>query len=94
MTSSSKRPLLGIFLVCIASTLFPVMIGLVQQLIPRYGAVQLVWARQFSHLLFLVFAFGGLSMIGAFAVALITFPLNLWQLDDALIGLSDKGPKP
>jgi drug/metabolite transporter (DMT)-like permease len=75
VTSSSKRPLLGIFLVCMASTLFPVMIGLVQQLSPRYGAVQLVWARQFFHLLFLVVAFGA-----RFGRAVLRTTQLKWQL--------------
>ncbi len=43
---------------CTASTLFPIMNGLVQVLSTRYDTEQLVWARQSSHLVFLLALFG------------------------------------
>lgn len=55
---TSRRPLLGIVLVCVASSLFPVMLAMVQVLSPRYGTVQLVWARQLTHLIVLLVVFG------------------------------------
>jgi drug/metabolite transporter (DMT)-like permease len=51
------RPLLGIVLMCTASSLFPVMAALVQALGPRYGAEQLAWARQVSQLIVLFVLF-------------------------------------
>lgn len=52
-----NRPLLGILFMCTASTLFPMMNGLVQVLSPRYASEQLVWARQGSHVIFLLALF-------------------------------------
>jgi drug/metabolite transporter (DMT)-like permease len=46
----TSRPLLGIAFMCLASTLFPIMNGLVQVLSPRYPTEQLVWLRTVSHL--------------------------------------------
>jgi drug/metabolite transporter (DMT)-like permease len=52
------RILAGILFMCLASSLFPVMNGLVQVLSPRYPSEQLVWARVGSHLLFVLLLFG------------------------------------
>ena len=52
------RVLLGILFICLASSLFPVMNGLVQVLSPRYPSEQIVWARVISHLLFILVLFG------------------------------------
>jgi drug/metabolite transporter (DMT)-like permease len=49
------RPALGILYMCAASTLFPIMNGIVQLLSARYSAEQLVWVRTAGHLVF-VFA--------------------------------------
>ena len=49
------RPALGILYMCIASTIFPIMNGIVQLLSVRYSAEQLVWVRTAGHLVF-VFA--------------------------------------
>jgi drug/metabolite transporter (DMT)-like permease len=43
--------LLGVLLMCTASTLFPVMNGLVQVLSRSYPSEQLIWARTAGHLL-------------------------------------------
>ena len=53
----SKRVLLGIFFMCLASTLFPIMNGLVQVLSDRYSSPQIVWARTASHLIFIAVLF-------------------------------------
>jgi len=45
------RLLLGIFFMCAASTLFPIMNGIVQILSPRYPSEQIIWARTAGHLL-------------------------------------------
>ena len=52
------RTLIGILFMCTASSLFPVMNGLVQVLSPRYPSEQIVWARVISHLLFILVLFG------------------------------------
>ncbi|MBX9700322.1 MAG: DMT family transporter [Acetobacteraceae bacterium] len=46
-----RRVLLGVLLMCTASTIFPVMNGLVQVLSRYYPSEQLIWARVLSHLL-------------------------------------------
>lgn len=51
------RPLVGIFFMCCAGTVFPVMNGLVQVLAPYYSSEQIVWARTASHLLFVLLLF-------------------------------------
>ncbi|NOU05584.1 MAG: DMT family transporter [Hyphomicrobiaceae bacterium] len=54
---TSSRVLLGIFFMCLASTLFPVMNGLVQILSERFPSIEIVWARTISHLLFVLVLF-------------------------------------
>lgn len=51
------RTLLGILFMCLASSLFPVMNGLVQILSARYPSEQIVWARVVSHLVFILALF-------------------------------------
>jgi drug/metabolite transporter (DMT)-like permease len=48
---------LGIVFMCLASTLFPIMNGLVQLLSDRYSSEQIVWARTISHLVFILAIF-------------------------------------
>lgn len=50
-TTTAQKPALGILFMCLASSVFPVMNGLVQVLSPRYASEQLVWVRTASHLL-------------------------------------------
>ncbi len=45
------RLLLGIFFMCVATTLFPIMNGIVQVLSQRYLSEQIIWARTAGHLL-------------------------------------------
>ena len=54
---TASRPALGIFFMCLATTLFPFMNGLVQVLSERYSSEQIVWARITSHLLFVLALF-------------------------------------
>lgn len=49
--SLDRRVLLGVLLMCTASTIFPVMNGLVQVLSRHYPSEQLIWARVLAHLL-------------------------------------------
>lgn len=53
----TSRPLVGIFFMCLAHSLFPVMNGLVQVLSERYPSEQIVWARTASHLIFILALF-------------------------------------
>jgi len=61
-----NRTLVGILFMLAASSLFPVMNGLVQVLSARYSSEQLVWARTASHLVFILALFGprlGLAVV-------------------------------
>jgi drug/metabolite transporter (DMT)-like permease len=48
---------MGILCMLLASTLLPVMNGLVQILSERYATEQILWARAFSHLVFILALF-------------------------------------
>ena len=57
-TGPSRANLLrGIGFMCLASTLFPVMNGVVQVLSQRYPSDQIVWLRTAGHLLFVLALF-------------------------------------
>ena len=56
--TAHDRTLLGVLFMCLASSLFPVMNGLVQVLSPRYPSEQIVWARVVSHMVFILALFG------------------------------------
>ncbi len=56
-TISADRPLLGILLMCAASSLFPVMNGLAKLMSQSYSSEQVVWARTLSHLIFVLALF-------------------------------------
>src|SRR5918992_880590 len=73
--TANDRPLLGILFMCLASSLFPVMNGLVQVLSPRYPSEQIVWARVLSHMVFVLALFA--PRIGIVALVRTTQPL--WQ---------------
>lgn len=49
--------LLGMLFMCMASTLFPVMNGIVQVVSQRYPSDQIVWLRTAGHLLFVLALF-------------------------------------
>ena len=56
MTNTAVPPrqsslLLGIFFMCAACTLFPIMNGIVQVLSRTYPSEQIIWARTTGHLL-------------------------------------------
>jgi drug/metabolite transporter (DMT)-like permease len=55
---ASNRTLMGILCMLLASSLLPVMNGLVQILSARYSTEQLLWARASSHLVFILVLFG------------------------------------
>jgi len=74
------RPLLGILFMCTASSLFPVMNGLVQVLSDRYPSEQLVWARVVSHLVFILALFG--PRLG---VAVVRTTQPKWQITRSIV---------
>ena len=51
------RPMLGIFFMCVACSLFPIMNGVVKLLAQTYDFQQIVWARTSMHLLVVVLFF-------------------------------------
>jgi drug/metabolite transporter (DMT)-like permease len=55
--AASNRTLLGILSMLAASSLFPVMNGLVQIMSERYSTEQIVWARAASHMVFIAALF-------------------------------------
>lgn len=56
-TLPPEKLLLGMFFMCLASTLFPIMNGLVQVLSVRYPSEQIVWARCMAHLVVVLVLF-------------------------------------
>lgn len=62
------RPWLGVFFICLASALFPVMNGLVKLLTETYPFQEVVWARVASHLVLVAAVFlprRGLALVRA-----------------------------
>jgi drug/metabolite transporter (DMT)-like permease len=70
-----NRTLTGILFMLTASSLFPVMNGLVQVLSARYSSEQVVWARSASHLVFVLALFA--PSLGA---ALLRTTQLRWQI--------------
>jgi len=70
-----NRTLLGILCMLLASSLFPVMNGLVQVLSARYGTEQIVWARAASHFVFILALFAPRS-----GLALVRSATPGWQI--------------
>jgi drug/metabolite transporter (DMT)-like permease len=58
VTGVAQRPLLGILFMMLATSLFPVMNGLVKVLSAGYASEQIIWARTASHLVFVLLLFG------------------------------------
>ena len=74
--AAPNRALIGIACMLIASSLFPVMNGLVQILSERYSTEQVVWARAASHLMFILGLFAP-----RFGVAALLRTVTLkWQI--------------
>jgi drug/metabolite transporter (DMT)-like permease len=70
-----NRVLLGILCMLLASSLFPVMNGLVQVLSARFGTEQIVWARAASHFVFILALFAP-----RFGLALVRTATPGWQI--------------
>jgi drug/metabolite transporter (DMT)-like permease len=78
----ANRALLGIGLMLIASSLFPVMNGLVQVLSARYSSEQIVWARTASHLVFILALFAP-----RFGLGVVRTKRLPWQLGRTFVHL-------
>jgi drug/metabolite transporter (DMT)-like permease len=74
----------GIVFMCLASTLFPIMNGLVQVLSQRYPSDQIVWLRTGGHLLFVLALFA--PKFGF--VRLITTTVPKWQIARSVVLLA------
>jgi drug/metabolite transporter (DMT)-like permease len=70
-----NRTLIGIACMLLASSMFPVMNGLVQIMSERYSTEQVVWARAASHLVFILALFAP-----RFGVALVRTATLKWQI--------------
>lgn len=73
--AAPNRALVGIACMLLASSLFPVMNGLVQIMSERYTTEQVVWARAASHLVFILALFAP-----RFGVALVRTATLKWQI--------------
>jgi drug/metabolite transporter (DMT)-like permease len=73
--SAPNRALLGILCMLAASSLFPVMNGLVQILSARYNTEQIVWARAASHFVFILALFAP-----SYGTALVRTGMLKWQV--------------
>lgn len=69
---------------CLASTLFPVMNGVVQVLSQRYPSEQIVWVRTGGHLLFILALFA--PRFGF--VRLVTTSVPRWQIARSVVLLA------
>jgi drug/metabolite transporter (DMT)-like permease len=79
-TTAAHRPALGILFMCLASTVFPVMNGLVQVLSPRYSSEQLVWVRTASHLLIVL-----ALLLPAHGMSIVKSARPQWQIARSLL---------
>src|SRR5262245_5631714 len=75
VASTPNRVLLGILSMLVASSLFPVMNGLVQIMSARYATEQIVWARAASHFVFILALFAP-----SYGVALVRTGTLKWQV--------------
>jgi drug/metabolite transporter (DMT)-like permease len=73
--AAPNRALIGIACMLLASSMFPVMNGLVQILSERYATEQLVWARAASHFVFVLALFAP-----HYGAALVRTSAPKWQI--------------
>lgn len=81
-TSAPNRTLVGILFMLAASSLFPVMNGLVQVMSAYYTTEQIVWARATSHFVFIIALF--LPTVGATVLRTAT---PKWQVVRSMVHL-------
>jgi len=77
-----NRALIGILFMLAASSLFPVMNGLVQVLSARYSTEQIVWARAASHFVFILAIF-----VPPLGVAVLRTATPKWQIVRSMVHL-------
>ena len=80
--SAPNRTLVGILFMLAASSLFPVMNGLVQVMSAYYSTEQIVWARAASHFIFIVALF-----LPALAVTVLRTATPKWQIIRSMVHL-------
>jgi drug/metabolite transporter (DMT)-like permease len=73
--AASSRTLMGILCMLLASSLLPIMNGLVQILSVRYSTEQVLWARASSHLVFILALFAP-----RYGPALVRSAVPGWQI--------------
>jgi drug/metabolite transporter (DMT)-like permease len=80
--AAPNRTLTGILFMLAASSMFPVMNGLVQVLSARYSTEQIVWARAASHFVFVLALF-----IPPLGVAVVRTTQLKWQVIRSMVHL-------
>src|SRR5262245_50573952 len=80
--AAPHHPLLGILCMLAASSLFPVMNGLVQVLSERYGTEQIVWARAASHTVFICALF-----VPPMGLTVLRTAVPKWQIIRSMLHL-------
>jgi drug/metabolite transporter (DMT)-like permease len=77
-----NRTLIGILFMLAATSLFPVMNGLVQVLSERYSTEQIVWARAASHFVFIIALF-----VPPLGVVVLRTATPKWQVIRSMVHL-------
>ena len=80
--SAPNRTLAGILFMLAASSLFPVMNGLVQVMSAYYSTEQIVWARAASHFVFIIALF-----LPAVGVTVLRTATPKWQIIRSMVHL-------
>ena len=80
--SAPNRTLAGILFMLAASSLFPVMNGLVQVMSAYYSTEQIVWARAASHFVFIIALF-----LPALGVTVLRTTTPKWQIIRSMVHL-------
>jgi drug/metabolite transporter (DMT)-like permease len=78
-----NRALMGVLYMLLASSLLPVMNGLVQILSVRYSTEQVLWARASSHLVFILALFAP-----RYGPALVRSAMPRWQIVRSCVHLA------
>ena len=82
VATAPNRTLTGILFMLAASSMFPVMNGLVQVLSARYSTEQIVWARAASHFVFVLALF-----VPPLGVAVVRTATPKWQIIRSMVHL-------
>jgi drug/metabolite transporter (DMT)-like permease len=82
LPAAPNRTLTGILFMLAASSMFPVMNGLVQVMSARYTTEQIVWARAASHFVFILALF-----VPPLGVAVVRTATPKWQIIRSMVHL-------